>query len=344
MLRNRFVCGYRNIYNEPYAGNSAVHPMESVSVDTTNGAGPHNVQLFVLSDDGTVLHCMPGYWNAEDMASELALAEKLNSVWRDTSISREQKEKIFQKMNKEHLASHSSETIARSHLQGFDAQYIAEHQAELPDLIQEPALLKGYKPSHGQSEKEKTEGGGSHLNYEAFKTTDKIMHERLGKQPFVAYSDFDIGSFTNYGTNYYDKGESHAEGAVTRVELKNLDLHRNTFATCVIAKPTAKPAAAAADPQQTFSELAGKGKFTEALACADKIVKSQPNKPTGYELRAKAGFELKLYLQAYNDANRAAWLGSRDPHLADLRNHCKQWLDRKERRAMGSSQTNLAMH
>lgn len=312
-------------------------------MDTTNGAGPHNVQLFVLSDDGTVLHCMPGYWNSEDMASELALAEKLNAVWHDSSISREQKDKIFQKLNKEHLASHSSETIARSHLQGFDAQYIAAHQTELPDLIQEPALLKCYKPTQGQSEKEKTEGGGSHLNYEAFKTTDKIMHERLSKQPFVAYSDFDIASFTNYGTNYYDKGENHAEGAVVRVELKNLDLHRNSYATCAIAlKSTAKPVVA--DPQQTFSELAGKGKYTEALACADKIVKSQPNKPTGYELRAKAGFELKLYEQAYNDANRAAWLGSRDPRLSELRNHCKQWLERKERRAVGVRKIDLAMH
>ena len=55
-----------------------VHPIDqSEAVFTTNGAGPHNIQMFVLAPDGTVLTCLPGYWQSDDLAGELNLAEDL---------------------------------------------------------------------------------------------------------------------------------------------------------------------------------------------------------------------------------------------------------------------------
>src|SRR6185436_3292777 len=51
----------------------------------------HNIQLFMLSADGTVLHCLPGYWETHDLASEIKLAEDLNKVWLDPSLGRAEK-------------------------------------------------------------------------------------------------------------------------------------------------------------------------------------------------------------------------------------------------------------
>ena len=80
MLKNQFVCGYHNIANEHYAGASGKHQVDGNAVDTSNGAGPHNIQIFVLSADGIVLTCLPGYWHSQDLADELKLAQTLNQV------------------------------------------------------------------------------------------------------------------------------------------------------------------------------------------------------------------------------------------------------------------------
>jgi hypothetical protein len=53
----------KNIKDEPYCGRSGQHDPNTPAVLTTNGAGPHNVQMFILASDGTVLHCLPGFWN-----------------------------------------------------------------------------------------------------------------------------------------------------------------------------------------------------------------------------------------------------------------------------------------
>lgn len=66
--------------NEPYAGNSGTHKSRGNAVDTTSGAGLHNIQMFVMNPDGTVIHCLPGFWNPQDLADELTLARKLNDL------------------------------------------------------------------------------------------------------------------------------------------------------------------------------------------------------------------------------------------------------------------------
>jgi hypothetical protein len=338
MIRNQFVCGYKNIYKEPYAGNSGVHPMNSSAVLTTNGAGPHNVQIFVLSEDGTVLHCMPGYWNPEDLASELALAQKLNSVWLDHSISKDQKATIFKKMQLEHLALHTEEEKSRSHLQGFDAHYIAQHAAELPDLIEKPELLIDYKVASAGTGKA---AEGMHVPEAAFKTTDTIMHERMSKTGFVAYNNFNVAAFTNYGTTYYDKNENESEGKVVDSRLKKMDLHKvtqdaianasleaNSASSCKLTSAHSGSRVSSGGPQlkpeQLISELLSQHKNNEAFSLATEMIKVKQSNAQAWQLRATAAFQLKAYEQAYADATRAAWLGCRDASNADLRRNARQ--------------------
>ncbi len=204
-LRNHFVCGYRDISSEPYSGNSGAHAVNGQAVDTTNGAGPHNIQLFVLDPDGTVLHCMPGYWNPNDLAAELKLAQRIGSIWQNNSMSVEQKKIQFSKLQLEHFRSHSKETIARSQMQGFDkhAELARGKNADTVRLASTAAACMD-----GSCEGEAARKGEEQDKDELIvKSTDEIMHERMSKRPFMAYTAFDTGKFSDYGTHFYDKHE-----------------------------------------------------------------------------------------------------------------------------------------
>ena len=148
---------------------------------TTNGAGPHNVQLFMLAADGTVLHCLPGFWETHDLAHEIRFAEELQKVWLDRSLSRAEKDAKFKQMNLNHIEGHSQEMVARSQMQGFDKKF-EDKRAAVSDC-----LVPG-------------KDGRDH-----FKTTDRIIHERMAARPFVAYDQFDVAKFSDYGRPKYDK-------------------------------------------------------------------------------------------------------------------------------------------
>lgn len=212
MLHNNFVCAYKDIGSESYAGNSGAHGTRDNAVETTNGAGSHNIQMFVMDPDGTVLTCMPGYWNPDDLAGELRLAESLDRVWKDGSMSVTQKKAAFSRMQLEHFKHHSSEEIARSHMQGFDKQHELMRKGFSDTLRMAPsanAMMDG--------------GSGDDL----VKTTDEIMHERMSQRAFVAYSHFDTGHFVDYGTHFYDKHESNLDadtGKMIDPEAKTLTM------------------------------------------------------------------------------------------------------------------------
>ncbi len=195
-LHNRFVCGYRDISSEPYAGNSGAHAANGAAVETSNGAGPHNIQMFVIDPDGTVIHCMPGYWNPNDLASELDLAEKLDAVWHNNSMTLEQKRAQFSRMQTDHFMHHSREEIARSHMQSFDRKHELERHGFTDTVRMAPS-------SNGLSWQE----GGDDL----VKTTDEVMHERMSKRPFLSYNAFDTAKFVDYGTKFYDKHEDNLD-------------------------------------------------------------------------------------------------------------------------------------
>ena len=189
-LSSKCVCGVHDITGEPYAGSSDFHDVHGLAVKTTNGAGPHNIQIFFLSADGTVLHCLLGYWNPDDLQDEAKLAERLNEVWLNPKLTRAQKNAMFVSMQLEHIKEHSSDEASRSHLQGFDAR--VEAQNPKSDFI-----------------KVEASAGGS-VTVE-LKTTDVVIHERMAKRPFMPFDQFDVAAFSNYGLQRYDKNENRLD-------------------------------------------------------------------------------------------------------------------------------------
>ena len=180
-LKSDFICGWRDIGDQPYCGNSGKHPVNLDAVYTTNGAGPHNTQLFILAADGTVLHCLPGYWQPQDLAYEIEFANEINDVWTDKELTRAEKDKKFAELHAGHIHDHSKEMAKRSRMQGFDAK------RELKRKETSDCITKGRK------------------GRDTVKTTDVIMHERMAKRPFVKYADFDTASYSDYGLLKYNK-------------------------------------------------------------------------------------------------------------------------------------------
>ncbi len=209
-LKSNYVCGTRDITGEPYAGISGRHEINGNAVNTTNGAGPHNIQMFVLAADGTVLHCLPGYWASQDLIEELQFAQQLNSVWQsNTSI--ENKRRLFTSMQLAHINKHSPAMVARSQMQSFDQKYEARTRLGTSDTILDQALAA-----------QSLEMGGK-MARGAFKTTDVIMHERMAKRPFLPYQQFDVMAFSDYGKPKYDKHEDYrdARGMVDKQAARN---------------------------------------------------------------------------------------------------------------------------
>jgi hypothetical protein len=184
-LKSKFVCGWRDIKDEPWCGVSGRYDPDNGAAWTTNGAGPHNIQLFMLSADGTVLHCLPGYWESHDLATEIKLAEDLNKVWLDASLSRAEKDRQFRDLHARHLSNHSSEMVRRSSMQGFDKKF----------------------------EEKRKESSDCFMKDGSAKTTDRIMHERMAQRPFVAFEKFDTAKYTDYGRQKYDKQRVLTESA-----------------------------------------------------------------------------------------------------------------------------------
>jgi len=196
-LKESFVCGYRDISDQPYAGVSGLHKPDGNAINTTNGAGPHNLQLFILSPEGVVLTCLPGYWNAYDLVHEMQLAEKLNEVWHNPMLGRAEKDAIFRQMHQNHVQEHSNAMVFRSRMQGFDQKWEAKHKLTSSDCIRNACLI--------------TDPNAKMLPQDAFKTTDEIMHQRMALRPFRTYDQFDVAAYTDYGRPIYDKHEDYRD-------------------------------------------------------------------------------------------------------------------------------------
>lgn len=203
VLKKTFVCGFKNITGESYAGRSGHHDTDSPAVVTTNGAGPHNVQMFILSSDGTVLHCLPGYWAPQDLLREMQFALSLNRLWLDERITFPEKKKRFREANLRVFRTHPPDMIARSHLQSFDAKHeIAKPNSDFkfrPGDYHPPYML----------------GKQGHL-----KSTDQVMHERMARRPFLPYESFDVEKFSDYGKQRYDKKEETREATAMTSKKK----------------------------------------------------------------------------------------------------------------------------
>lgn len=209
-LQSQFVCGTKDISNEPYCGVSGRHSPDGQAIRTSNGAGPHNLQLFVLAPDGTVLHCLLGYWAPADLTRELDLGMDLFRVWKSPTLSAERKNQLFSQMQLAHQHEHPPEMVMRSNMQNFDQKFEAKRRPYQSDTIKDPRLA--VLALHSKDNR---------LLRQAFKTTDQIIHERMAARPFVPYEHFDVAIYSDYGRQKYEKHEDYRDMA-GRLPPKNV--------------------------------------------------------------------------------------------------------------------------
>ncbi len=178
-----------------------MHAPDALAVKTTNGAGAHNIQMFFLSADGTVLHCLLGYWDPQDFLQEAKLAAALNEVWLSPRLTREQKNAYFKQMQLAHINAHSQEMSERSKLQSFDEW--SEKSRPNSDFV----VAVGENPPRSYQSKGTT-----------FKTVDEVLHERMACYPFVNYNQFNITAYSNFGSKWYDKHENSTQQELVNIE------------------------------------------------------------------------------------------------------------------------------
>lgn len=192
-LQSEWIVGWKNIVKQDYVGESHGYTCEQTSVGTTNGAGPHNVQLFLLSPDGVVLHCLPGFWHPEDLGRALKFGQRLLALWQDPVLSPAEKRARFPQLQLAELASQPRETYARSAWQGFDAKNELKRLAQGPrDTFRVDAAGQLVEGKKGQPQ---------------LKRTNEVVYERMAKRPFVPFALFDTATFADYGRRYYDNNK-----------------------------------------------------------------------------------------------------------------------------------------
>ncbi len=190
ILKNDFVVGWKNINREDYVGSSHGYKCDEAAVGTTNGAGPRNIQMFVLSRGSRVVHCLPGFWHPEDLAVELQHAKVLHRLWVDDRPNTD-KSAMFARIQMTALRTHSKAMTARSSWQGFDAKNEKMRLESGPrDTF--------YYDDQGQAK--------------ALKPINVLVHERMAKRPFLSFRKFDTEQFIDYGRPYYDNNKKLGVG------------------------------------------------------------------------------------------------------------------------------------
>ncbi|MBK8206507.1 MAG: hypothetical protein IPK87_06870 [Planctomycetes bacterium] len=230
-LKNNWVVAWRNIITEDYVGDSHGYTQEDTAIGTTNGAGPTNTQIIMLSPDGVVLHALPGFWHAEDLAREMKLAKELWAVWKDTSLSREQKDKKFASMQIEAWKNHPQATTLRSRWQGFDARN--EHKRVALGIERDTVKGAPVQSRLTEAERAEVESKMARLNTVdkdapkvQLKPINQLVHERMSVRPFVKYEAFDVAEFADYGRRYYDNNKKvDGEGStlLTPTKLEKIE-------------------------------------------------------------------------------------------------------------------------
>jgi hypothetical protein len=189
-LKSDFVVGWRNIITEKYVGESFGYTCDQTAVGTTNGAGPHNVQIFVLAPDLTVLHALPGFWHPEDLAQELEFSKTLHRLWNDNGRSRQEKDVMFAQLQLAEPKNHSKTTTIRSSWQGFDAK---NEQKRRDAGHTRDTFLTSVDGSVAERR-----------GRPKMKPINQLVHERMAQRPFVKFKDFDVAVFADYGRILYD--------------------------------------------------------------------------------------------------------------------------------------------
>jgi hypothetical protein len=190
ILRNDYVLGWKNIRREEYVGASFGYTKNHACVGTTNGAGAHNVQIFILSPDLVVLQALPGFWHPEDLARELQFAKVLMRLWEDDGRTDAQKREAYRRLQLTELRYQPAAMYARSDWQEFDK------------TREGAALTRKDRDTfdHAEDGEVKRTARGAPV----LKALNVLTHERMAQRPFLKFEDFDFAKFIDYGRKFYD--------------------------------------------------------------------------------------------------------------------------------------------
>lgn len=178
LLRNNFVMAFTNIDGKTrYAGVSNKHQPTMAAKKVYNCTAAKNIQMFILTEDGKVLHCLPGFWDVKPFLEEVRFAIKLNRIYKGSRSVAERNEK-FLDAHLRHALQHDAKTIGASQHQSFDAKYLQRR---------------------GVTDFQRTAGftGGG------LKRPDQVLHERMAERPFLTFDSFNVASFVEMGRRQY---------------------------------------------------------------------------------------------------------------------------------------------
>lgn len=197
---------------------STAHELENPGVRTTNGAGPHNIQLFFMTADGTVLQCMPGYWGPEDLAliiNELVLP--MNKIWGNRNMPLKKKKRLFSEAQLAFMNKHSASFARRSRMQNFDVAFEIKKRLSTTDCVHRD---KDGQPIKVEARRKKKDNKRSRQRYK-MKNTLEIALSRMAQRPFLSYESFDVAKFSDYGRKKYDKkGDGGGEERMGKVKQR----------------------------------------------------------------------------------------------------------------------------
>lgn len=191
ILEKDFILGWKNIRREDYVGASFGYTKNHACVGTTNGAGAHNVQIFVLSPDLVVLHALPGFWHPEDLARELRFAKALLCLWEDDTRSDADKQAMYRRLQLTELRYQPAAMYARSDWQEFDK-------------TREGAALSSTKDRDTFRRTEDGKVKRTARGEPVLKPLNVLTHERMAQRPFLRFEEFDFARFIDYGRKFYD--------------------------------------------------------------------------------------------------------------------------------------------
>ena len=146
--------------------------------------------IIVMANDETVVHVLPGFWNAEDLLPELRLALDLHDLYRSEEHTAAQKSVMFSTLHKSFLRNLSPEAIARSRWQGFD-QWEESNRGKtaVRDTFALDDMGQPMLDANGRA---------------ALKPVVQVVHERLMQRQGKKLADFGMESFVDYGRAFYD--------------------------------------------------------------------------------------------------------------------------------------------
>ncbi|MEE8143400.1 MAG: hypothetical protein V3T77_09895 [Planctomycetota bacterium] len=212
LLKDDFVLGWKNIITQEYVGESRGYGCDQAAVGTTNGAGPRNVQIVILSPDGVVLHALPGFWHPDDLATELGFAKKLYALWKRQDLTLEEKRVRYGALQLAEIGNHSAAMVARCGWQNFD------RKKEYERLQEGPRDVFTVSPN---GELLKNRRGKPQL-----KSTNVVVHERMAQRAFVSFADFDVSAYVDYGRLYYDNNRRIDGNGITFMTPRMIEKQR----------------------------------------------------------------------------------------------------------------------